>query len=73
VHQHAVDAALFVYSSFNAGYIAVNARMMGNELEKMKKVTDVPKWRCYTGIFLEEWRKATKNKVFFCFVVSIRP
>jgi hypothetical protein len=46
--------------------------MMGNELEKMK-VTVLPKWRCYTGIFLEEWRKATKNKVFLCFVVSVRP
>ena len=54
VDQHAVNAGLLVYSSVNAGYIAVNVRMMGNELEKMKKVTFVPKWRCYTGIFLEE-------------------
>jgi len=52
VDQHAADADFYVYSLFNTGYIAVNARMMGNELEKMKKVIIVPKWRCYTGIFL---------------------
>jgi len=44
VDQHSVNADLFVYSLVNAGYRAVNVRMMGNELEKMKKVTIVSKW-----------------------------